>query len=106
MLLFPSRCYETFGRVAVEAYAKGTPVVASRHGAPGEIVRPGVTGTLFDPGNADELAAAVRQLLSNPATLAQMRMDARREYLTHYSGAANHEQLMAAYRQAMARPRS
>ena len=29
-LVVPSICYETFGRTAVEAFAKGTPVIASR----------------------------------------------------------------------------
>jgi glycosyltransferase involved in cell wall biosynthesis len=32
-LIFPSKWYETFGRVAVEAFAKGTPVIASKIGA-------------------------------------------------------------------------
>src|SRR5665213_601943 len=39
LLVFPSRCYETFGRVAAEAYAQGTPGVAARQGAAGDIVR-------------------------------------------------------------------
>ena len=67
LLVFPSRCYETFGRVAVEAYAKGTPVIASRHGAPGDIVREGATGLLFEPGNGDDLAAGVRRMLGGQA---------------------------------------
>ena len=101
MLIFPSRCYETFGRVAVEAYAKGTPVIASRHGAPGDIVRENITGLLFEPGNADELAAAVRRMVSNPPAMTSMRHAARREYEDHYTGAANHQQLMTAYRLAI-----
>ena len=101
LLVFPSRCYETFGRVAAEAYAKGTPVVASRHGAAGDIVGDQVTGMLFDPGNSDELAAAVARMLDNPAALAEMRRQARREFESKYTGEANHRQLMAAYRLAI-----
>ena len=86
LLVFPSRCYETFGRVAVEAYAKGTPVIASRHGAPGDIVREGATGALFEPGNADALADGVRRMLADPRALAAMRDGARREYEAKYTG--------------------
>ena len=66
MLIFPSKWYETFGRVAIEAYAKGTPVVASIFGAMAEIIRPGRTGMLFEPGNAQDLTAKVNDLLSDP----------------------------------------
>ncbi|MBL7042540.1 MAG: glycosyltransferase, partial [Pirellulaceae bacterium] len=37
-LVFPSICFETFGLTTVEAFAKGTPVVASRLGAMQELV--------------------------------------------------------------------
>ena len=53
-LVFPSECYETFGLVAVEAFACGLPVIASRLGAVAEIVDEGRTGLLFragDPGD-------------------------------------------------------
>jgi len=73
MLIFPSRCYETFGRVAVEAYAKGVPVVASNHGAMADVVAHERTGLLFTPGDAGALAAAVKQLLADPARRAAMR---------------------------------
>lgn len=54
-LILPSEWYETFGRVAVEAFACGTPVIASRLGAMAEIVEDGVTGLLFTPGDAEDL---------------------------------------------------
>ncbi|HET6250569.1 MAG TPA: glycosyltransferase family 4 protein [Tepidisphaeraceae bacterium] len=106
MLIFPSRCYETFGRVAVEAYSKGTPVIASNHGAPGDIVREGKTGLLFEPGNGNALADAVRKLMADPALLAAMRRESRIEYERRYTGAANHAQLMTAYGRAIEASRS
>jgi len=42
-LVMPSIVYETFGRTIIEAYAKGTPVVASRLGAMAELVHDGRT---------------------------------------------------------------
>ncbi|HEX4125756.1 MAG TPA: glycosyltransferase family 4 protein [Tepidisphaeraceae bacterium] len=95
--IFPSECYETFGRVVVEAFSKGTPVIASRLGAMADLVDHGRTGLLFNPGNAEDLAAQVRRLLNNPAVLDSMRREARAEYVSKYTGEANHRQLMKLY---------
>lgn len=103
MLTFPSRCYETFGRVAVEAYAKGTPVIASNHGAMADVVRDGQTGSLFTPGDPDALADAVRAACGDPSRLSKMRADARSEYEQKYTGDANHRMLLDIYERAMGR---
>ncbi len=103
MLVFPSECYETFGRTAVEAFATGTPVVASGHGAPGDVVDHGRTGLHFKPSDSVDLAAKVKQLLADPAMAAKMRIEVRREYEAKYTGARNYEMLMAIYQKARAR---
>ena len=51
-LLMPSELYETFGLTIIEAYACGTPVIASELGTRKDLVVDGVTGYLFEPGNA------------------------------------------------------
>ncbi|MEM9840407.1 MAG: glycosyltransferase family 4 protein [Pseudomonadota bacterium] len=53
---------EAFGRVAVEAQATGTPVIATAHGGSLETVRDGETGILVPPGDADALASAIERL--------------------------------------------
>jgi len=58
--------HETMGRVACEAAACGTPVVASRCGGIPEVVRNGETGLLVEPENPEELAAAVQRLIDDP----------------------------------------
>jgi len=68
---------EAFGRVMVEAQAMGKPVVGAAHGASEELILPGQTGWLFEPGNVEQLASALatalsldtgaRELLSNAA---------------------------------------
>jgi glycosyltransferase involved in cell wall biosynthesis len=55
---------EAFGRVIAEAQAMGRPVIATDQGGAPEIVQPGVTGWLVPPGDADALAAALREALS------------------------------------------
>ncbi len=57
---------ESFGMVAVEAMACGTPVVASRVGGLQSTVVDGVTGFLVPSGRPDEFARRVRQVLDSP----------------------------------------
>lgn len=50
----------------MEALAAGVPVLASRLSGIPELVRDGVTGLLAEPGDAGDLARALRDLLSDP----------------------------------------
>ena len=61
----PSRSYETFGYVALEAFSVGTPVVARRVGALPEIVEESGGGIGFE--TTDELVDAIRLLGSDPS---------------------------------------
>jgi glycosyltransferase involved in cell wall biosynthesis len=97
MLIFPSKWYETFGRVAIEAFAKGTPVVASNIGAIAELVTSGRTGLHFQPGDAMDLANKVDWLMSNPQDLAYMRRQARSEFTAKYTASQNYHRLISIY---------
>lgn len=55
---------EAFGRIAIEGQAMGRVVVASNIGGSKETVIDGVTGKLFESGNADNLAKAIRWALN------------------------------------------
>jgi glycosyltransferase involved in cell wall biosynthesis len=61
--------YEGFSLPAVEHMASGTPLVASRAGALPEVT--GDAAVLVTPGDAEELAAALRGLLDDPAERAR-----------------------------------
>lgn len=97
VLIFPSKWYETFGRVAVEAFAKGTPVIAANIGAIAELVQHGYTGLHFRPGDSADLAAKVEWLLARPAVLAQMRQQARAEFEAKYTAKQNYRRIMEIY---------
>ena len=103
MLIFPSEWYETFGRVAAEAFAAGTPVVASDIGAVAGLVDHGRTGLKFRPGDPEDLAAQVGWLLSQPAQLRRMRREARAEFEARYTAESNYPKLMEIYRSALER---
>lgn len=99
-LVFPSKWYETFGRVAIEAFAKGTPVIAANIGAIAEIVAPGKTGLHFEPGVPEDLANKVKWVLENPEQMAQMRKEARLEFEAKYTLKKNYQQLIEIYTRA------
>ena len=102
-LVCPSGCYETFGRVVIEAFAAGTPVVASDRGALAELVQDGRTGRLFQPGDAEALVRVMRDLLSQQSSLPALRTAARRVFEERYGAAENYEMLMSVYRTAIDR---
>jgi glycosyltransferase involved in cell wall biosynthesis len=100
-LIAPSTCYETFGLALVEAFAAGTPVIASRHGAFAEIVKEGVTGLLFTPGDAGDLAGRIAWAEAHPQQMLRMGQAARREYETKYTPQRNYEMLIDVYEHAI-----
>ena len=100
-LIFPSKWYETFGRVAVEAFSKGTPVIASNIGAIAELINHGKNGLLFSPGNAEDLSNQIDWCLSNQSKLFEMRKEARNEFITKYTAEANYEILLDVYSQVI-----
>lgn len=56
---------EPFGLVVLEAMGKGVPLVATDLGGPRETVIDGVTGLLFESGNADSLSEAILKFLES-----------------------------------------
>lgn len=96
-LVFPSEWYETFGRVAIEAFACGVPVIASRLGAMEEIVEDGRTGLHFTPGDAGDLAAKVEWAWTHPVEMEAMGRAARAEYEAKYTAERNYQMLMEIY---------
>lgn len=98
VLIFPSEWYEGFGLSMIEAFATATPVIASRMGAMEELVDPGRTGLLFEPGDVVALRERIQWAFENPSALAEMGLAARREYLHRYTAAAAYDSLIGAYR--------
>src|SRR5205814_8293605 len=101
-LILPSECYEAaLPRVVIEAFAKGTPVIASRLGAMAEVVEDGRNGLQVTPGEPEDLTAKVRCLFSDSSALKRMRRSARETFDQNFTADANHESLLAIYARAM-----
>jgi glycosyltransferase involved in cell wall biosynthesis len=97
VLVFPSECYEGFPAAIAEAFATGLPVVASRLGAMGEIVRDRQTGLLFTPGDANDLGAKIAWARGHPADLVNMGRRARDEFERKYTAERNYQLLRDIY---------
>ncbi len=102
-VVFPSEWYETFGRVAIEAFAKQTPVLAARIGAIAEVVDDGRTGLLFQPGDVGDLCRQLEWVWSHPGAMVEMGQEARREYEAKYTASRNYQMLMEIYELARIR---
>src|SRR5262249_29595221 len=76
-LIVPSLCYEGFPLTLVEAFACGTPVLASSLGSLAEIVKDGHNGLHFQPGDAIDLASKAEWALSHSHELVAMGHAAR-----------------------------
>jgi glycosyltransferase involved in cell wall biosynthesis len=102
VLVLPSVWYETFGLTLAEAALHAKPVVCSRIGGLPEIVDDGVTGLLFEPGNAADLAVKIRHLWDRPDLCRQMGEAGRAKALRVYSSEAVYQRLISIYHKAIA----
>lgn len=105
-VVVPSICFETFGMVVVEAFASGTPVIASRIGGLPDMVRGGETGLLFEPGDARDLARKLLWAKQHPEEMARMGRNARLEHERRYTAERNYALLMNIYEEAIDARRS
>jgi glycosyltransferase involved in cell wall biosynthesis len=103
ILVFPSEWYEGFSRVAAEAFATATPIVAAAIGASIELVEHGRTGLHFHPGDPEDLAAQIRWFFSHAEEHARMRREVRTEYEAKYTAQRNYQMLLEIYGSALER---
>lgn len=101
-MIMPAVCYENFPMAIREAFACGKPVIASNLGAMAELVEDGKTGLLFEPGNAEDLAAKIRWMLKNEDACIAMGKNARIEFEEKYTEKQNYQILMRIYKKLIA----
>ncbi len=101
VLCAPSLGGESFGMVLTEAFAAGTPVVASDIAGYRDVVRDGVDGLLTPRGDARELAEALRVLALDPTRRARMAAAAR-ERAERFAWPRVAAEVLEVYEQALA----
>jgi glycosyltransferase involved in cell wall biosynthesis len=101
LLVVPSK-EEAMGRVLVEAFAAGVPVVASAVGGIPEVVADGETGFLVRDMTSDALASRIRELLNGDAeALPRISRNARRAWEERYTVAAFQQRITDLMAQVM-----
>ena len=98
----PSVFPEALGLTALEAQASGVPVVVSNAGGLPETVSPGVSGLVFDNGNAGQLAEAVLSIIGNPDRRRTMGAAAREWVMSTFSWDVIAAELERTYVEALA----
>lgn len=100
-LIRPSRTNDPWGRDVIEATSFGVPVLAT--GSFDGVVEPGVTGYLFDPFDAEAMAARLMDLLAQPELRARMSAAARQKGARQFSGDRQVEAVTAAFMSLVSR---
>jgi D-inositol-3-phosphate glycosyltransferase len=103
VVVMPS-LYESFGMVALEAMACGTPVIASEVGGLGYLVQNGVTGYTIPDSDPKALCEKLSWLLSDAALHKQMGIAAA-EYAKSYAWEVIAAQIADVYKELQS-PRS
>jgi phosphatidylinositol alpha-mannosyltransferase len=103
VLCAPSLGGESFGMVLTEAFASGTPVVASDIAGYREVVRDGEDGILVPPGNAQAIAEALYHLYREPARRAEMAQAAVSR-VAQFAWPRVAAEVLEAYQDALAMP--
>jgi len=92
---------ESFGLVALESQACGTPVVAAAVGGLSTAVADGVSGLLVDSHDPADFAAVIERVVARPAYRARLGAGAR-AHAERFSWERTADGLLAAYRGALA----
>ena len=104
VLCAPSLSGESFGMVLTEAFAAGTPVVASGIAGYSDVVTDGVDGLLVPPGDPQRLAEELQRVYHEPERLRAMGEAARRS-AQRYAWPHVADQVTEVYERAIAAPR-
>ena len=104
LLCAPSLSGESFGMVLTEAFAAGTPVIASAIAGYSDVVSDGVDGLLVPPGDPQRLAEELQRVHYEPERLQAMGEAARRS-AQRYAWPRIADQVTAVYERAIEAPK-
>ena len=99
VVVLPSLWPEPFGLVGIEAFAAGRPAVASATGGVGDWLEHGVNGLGVAPGDVDDLARALNEMLDDPDRQRRMGIAGRETVARSFSADSHLTALLDGYRE-------
>lgn len=99
--IMPSLWYEGFGMVILEANVLGKPVIASKIGGIPEVIKDGVNGLLFNPGNEKDCQDKIKRLWNDNNLLLKLSRQTQKKVLDDFSSEVHYEKLMKIYHQVL-----
>ena len=101
VFVLPSLFGEGLPLVVLEAMAAGVPVVATRVEGTPEAVRDGRDGLIVEPGNPEDLAAAIARVVRGEVDWNALRESTLRRHAKHYSDVTMAEGVARVYRRVL-----
>ena len=96
-IVCPSPCYETFGRVVVEAFSQGTPALVSRGGALEELITDPCLGVIAEDNQPQYFRSAAKDLWLNVQRGGVDFQKIRDIYDRRYTADINYKMMMSIY---------
>jgi glycosyltransferase involved in cell wall biosynthesis len=97
-LVITSVCHENFPTTVLEAMSLGTPVVVPRLGGVQYMVRDGIDGYIYEPGNPSSLTCIMQKMLHDTRMVKEMRKEAMASFHRLYDKKMILDKLQTAYR--------
>ena len=92
-VIVPSICYETFGIIIIEAFARKTPVIVNNLGALPEVVEDSGGGFIYE--NAEQLLEAINKLASDPGLRTELGNNGYAAYTKYWNEDAHLENYLS-----------
>jgi glycosyltransferase involved in cell wall biosynthesis len=102
-LIIPSIWYEGLPLVALEGMSMGRAIAGSGHGAIAAVVRDGITGLHFIPGDIADMRNKIQRLISDPELARKLGENGRKDYLAKYTPERHYETLIKNYKEVIKR---
>jgi glycosyltransferase involved in cell wall biosynthesis len=97
----PSIWYEVVPLTIIEAFAAGTPVIASRLGAMAETVSDSYNGLHFTTGDPNDLKDKIDLFIKETETSKMFYKNARQTYLEKYHPEVHYKAIIDIYKKVM-----
>ncbi len=89
--------------VVLEGMSMGRAIVGSGHGAIAAVVKEGISGLHFMPGDVSDMRKKIKRLISDPELCRKLGENGRNEYLSLYTPERHYETLINSYEEVIRR---